>query len=348
MAIKQTPELERIIEQAHDRGQGVSDIHLIPGEPVCFRTRGCLERINEEPLTAAEVREIAREAVGEQDLARLGKEVGELSTSCGIPGVLDGQMTVAKSLGNVTVVIRLFPSTIPDVKRVGMPEAMLKALESPFGLVLFGGVTGSGKTTTALSALDHLNATRNIHICTIEDPVVIRLTPKQAIVQQREVGTDAPDVISGIRAAMKQDLDVLYINELKRVEEVEAAVSAALTGHLVITVVHGSTPQELVQRLVDVQPAGTRDGFRKNLASVLRGASVQCLLPKADGPGRVAAYGYVVPDDAFRKAIADGPDLTKGPTPLPEGCQSLGDGIRALRDDGAVTAETADAALAGC
>ncbi len=347
MALEQTPELTQILEQAVACDGGVSDIHLLPGEPVCLRIRGALARLDTPPLSAADVRAIAVAAVGAEELSRLGPQLAEVTTRCGIPGIIDGIMTIARAMGEVTIVIRLLPLTLPALERIQLPDAMLRAAESSHGLVVFAGPVGSGKTTTALCVLDHLNATRPAHICTVEDPICMRLTPKKAIVQQHEVGTDVPDVVSGIQAAMRQDLDILYLGEARAVEEIQALVTMAALGHLVILVMHGTTPEEVIQRLVEIHPADTRSAFRRMLANVLRAVSVQVLLRKATGKGRVAAYGLLVPDDDTRQAIMEGVDLTDDTRPAPTGYLALADSVRRFCEQGTVTDEEAAAVLAG-
>ena len=344
MAIQQTPELEAILQQAFDLG--ASDVFLLPGEPVSFRVRGDITRGEENPLTPEQVRRIAIAAIGEEAVQRIGPEVAEIRTGGVIPGVIDGRLTVARAGGELTITVMVCPGTIMSVQDTGLPEAMVKAGESPHGLVIVAGPTGSGKMTCAVALVDHLNSTKPCHICTVQEPSWPCMTPKQAIVQQREVGVDVPDVVSGIRACLRQDLDVLYLDEMKLVEEVSAVLTAADAGHLVITTVHGNSPEDVIQRLIDVYPEAERAAVRRRLARALRGISVQCLLPKAGGKGRVAAFGVLIPDEETRRAILHGQDISERTSPLPPGSQSLGDDIARLRDEGIVDAEAARDALA--
>jgi twitching motility protein PilT len=255
-------------------------------------------------------------------------------------------MTVARSTGVYTIVLRVYPQTILDIKAAGFPESMIKAAESSHGLVVVAGPTGSGKTTSVVSLVDHLNATRACHISTVEDQVVYRLTPKRAIIQQREVGTDVPDVVAGIVAAYGQDLDVLYVNEMKRAEEVAAVITGAETGHLVIIGMHGESPEDAVYRLVEVFPPDEQPAIRRRLAGVLRATSVQVLLRKVGGKGRVAAYGVMIPDEETRRTIIDGKELAPWTACTRPGGQTLAEGIRRFRDAGTISAEEAERALA--
>jgi twitching motility protein PilT len=339
MAIQQTRDLERFLHAAADRG--ASELFLIPGEPVAFRVRGEIERDETDPLPAERVHAVAAAALGAGALDGLGPEAGELVTSCHLPGVVNGRMCVSRSMGQITISIALLPTGVLDVETLGLPKAIVDAATSPNGLVLFAGPYGSGKTTSAYGMLDHVNERASVHICTVEQPIAARLAPKRAIVQQREIGVDVPDCVSGIRAAMKQDLDVLLVGELRTPEEVQACLTVAETGHMVYVVMHGRSPEVAIQRLIDVQPPETIQAFRRGLAAALRGVLVQQLFPRADGKGRIAAYGVLVPDDEMRDAIRDGRDLTRRESDLPEGCQSLADHLKQLVAEGVVTEDAA-------
>jgi len=345
MKVNLTPRLEKLIEEAAERD--ASDIFLIPGEPVAMRVPGTweIERAETDPLTAEEVEEMAEAALGKEDLARIGKEVGDMSRWCGRSGVANANLTVSRSLGDYTIHIRMSLLTIVPIDRIALPEAMRKILFSPNGLIIFTGLAGSGKSTTAYSAVDYINTNKPWHICTVEDPVMYPIPSKQSLVQQRCVGVDVPNTLAGIHASMRQDLDVLFINEIKTVEELEAAISVAEQGHLVITVFHAAaTPEESVRRMIDVFPEDVRDVSRRAIAGRLRAVSAQRLLPKVGG-SRVAAYAVLIPDDEMRKAIAEGRDFMKRDTPMPEGCQTMAEHIQRLRDEGVISEETAEKAL---
>jgi twitching motility protein PilT len=193
--------------------------------------------------------------------------------------------------------------------------------------------------------VDHINGHRACHICTVEDPVIVPIPAKKALVQQRCVGADVPNTLAGIQAAMRQDLDVLFINEIKTVEELEAVISVAEQGHLVITVFHAAaTPEESVRRMIDVFPEDVRDVSRRAIAGSLRAVCAQRLLPRVGG-SRVAAYAVLIPDDEMRNAIAGGRDFMKRENPMPEGCQTMPEHIERLRDEGVISGETAEKAL---
>ncbi|MCC7409576.1 MAG: Flp pilus assembly complex ATPase component TadA [Phycisphaeraceae bacterium] len=345
MAIEQTPHLEALLEQAQARQ--ASEIYLLPDEPVSFRIRGQIERGQSDPLTAQEVEQIALAAVGKQGLDRIRQQAGGCVTSCSVPGVAHGRATITSVMGQWSVTVRIFPEKILDPKAVGMPEAILKAAESSHGLVVFAGEPGSGKTTNALSFLEHINATQGVQICTIEDPVTTRLTPKRALVRQHEVGVDVPDTLAALRHVLNEGVDVLYLNVLRNIEEVTALVTAADIGCLVVTVLHAASPEEAVERMADVLKSNTATApLCKRLAGVLRAVSVQRLLPRAVGKGVVAAYDVLIPDDQTRRAIIEGTDLRKCAASRPSGGQTLAQDIERLCREGVISEATAKSALA--
>ncbi len=325
--------------------QQASDLFLVPGEPPAMRIDGVLQRTESPKLEAGEVKEMAAAIVGSEELDRIGPEVGELHRSYQLSGNRNVRFGVARSGGNYTIVAALMVFELPSVEQLNMHPAILEGASAPYGLVIFSGPYGSGKTTSMLSVLDHLNAAGPVHICTVEDPMHWRLTPKEAIVQQREVGRDVPNCLSGIHAAMQQDLDILMVGEIKTVEELTASISVAETGHLVLSQLHASTAAGAIQRMMDVFPPDMQELSRRALAQSLRVVSSQRLLPKAGGKGRLAVFDILTPNDAIRDAIATGQPLLSDDAPLPEGCLRMTDHIRELERDGAITPEVAERAL---
>lgn len=341
MAIKQTKLLDQVLKHAADTV--ASDIHLVPGQPVIYRIGGTLQRASGDPLTAAQVDELALAAVGQETLADVIKN-GGCVTSCTIPGVIDGRLAITRTVGAYSVTIRIVPKVILSVSAMGAPASLVMAVEARRGIVIVAGPVGSGKSTAAISLVDHLNATQPVHIVTIEDPIYGGIVSKQGLVEQRELGIDVPDTLTGIRYALVQDADVVYISELRSVAELEAVVTLAEMGHMVMFPSHATTPENAIRRLLDVMPADKVRSFARRLAEQLRAVSVQCLLPKAAGRGRVAAFGVLIPSDATRKALSDGTDMAMA-VPGP-GSQKLADDIARLCREGAVSPQAADAALA--
>ncbi|MBN2311422.1 MAG: Flp pilus assembly complex ATPase component TadA [Candidatus Hydrogenedentes bacterium] len=337
------PKLKQLAEDALNRN--ASDLLLVPGEPPVFRVEGALCRADSEPLTAEDTAALAAGVLGDEELARIGPEVGNLRANCPLSDESNLAVCVARAGGCCTLRGRLVPTAIPTLAQVCAPEALIEAAESPNGLVIVSGLNGSGKTTTCYSLLDHLNRESACHICTVENPCWLAVRPNKALIQQREIGVDVPSCVAGLRAAMHQDPDVVFVGELTTVEELQACITVAETGHLVITQLHAHSPEAAIARIIDVFPEEMRAVARKTLASVLRAASTQCLLPREGGGGRVAAYGVLVPDAEMREAIAEGRDVLERQSPLPDGCQTLAEHIAAYVRDGVVTEQTAQRVL---
>lgn len=337
-----TVELQRAMELAAEKH--ASDLFLLPGEPISLRIGGTIQRMDSEPLTPDLIRQMALGAVGDERLSRLHAERGCIRASCDVEGVISGRMSIAQSRGDHTIVIRLLPRRVFTPAELRFPPALLEAATLGSGLVLFSGIAGSGKTTSAFALLEHINATWPGHICTIEDPISFVMTPKKCLIQQREVGIDAPDVAGGMIAAIGQDPDVLFVGELRTPAEVYACVTAAQLGHLVITQLHASTAAEALTRFADSQSADASPHFRRELARVLRLVCAQVLLPARQG-GRLAAYDVLVADQAMREAIAQGKPVLERSAPLPEGCQKFEQSIAALASAGEVEQQAVTAAM---
>ena len=221
---------------------------------------------------------------------------------------------------------------------------MRDAVLAPSGLVVFSGLAGSGKTTAALAAVDHVNSTLSKHIVTVQSGYY-PIESKKSLVSQHAVGEDVPDILAGIHAAFRQDLDVLFVESVADVEELEACMTAAQTGHLVITAIHALSPEDAVQRLIDVFPAELRPVMQRDLAHYLVAVCAQQLLPRKP-KGLLAAYGVLVPDDDMRRAIAEGHHFMERQGPNPAGCQTIADDIKRLHQVGDISDEIAKKALA--
>lgn len=334
---------EKLLREAESRG--ASDLHLIPGEPPTLRVDGVLERSEGDPLTGAETAEIASAFIASEDLQRVGREIGDVHKTIMV-GELAVRICVARASGELAIAARMVPTRVPTVEMLATPRGLVDAISSPSGLIVVSSRTGGGKSTTAFALLDHINATRQTNIHTIEDPVQYRLTPKKSLVQQREVGVDVPDVLSGIRTPILMDPDVIFVSEIRSLEALQAIITAAEMGHLVITVMSADSPESAIQRMVDVFPEDMRDFVRHALARVLRCVSCQRLLPKSVGPGRVAAYGVLLPDEEMKEAIAEGRDVLSRRSPMPDCCLSMRAEVERMAGEGIISEETAKAYLA--
>ncbi|MEN6358019.1 MAG: ATPase, T2SS/T4P/T4SS family [Armatimonadota bacterium] len=342
MSEQSSVELEKLVMMAYSRG--ASDLHLLVGEPPTLRIDGVLERTDITPLTANETRAIASAVMSSDKIEQIEREGGAVERSITF-GEVAARFCVARVSGDISISVRLIPTSVPSVDMLGLPKGLIEAGKAPMGLIVFSGRIGSGKSTAAYSLLDHINSNSSANIHTLEDPIMYRLIPKKSLVQQREVGVDIPDTISGLRQLIHMDPDVIFMSEVKTLEDLQAVITAAETGHLVIMVMHADSPEEAIQRIGDVFSEQIRPFYRKALAGVLRCVSCQRLIPKIGG-GRVAVFGVLVPDEEMRTAIAEGEDVFSRKTPLPENCIRMPDEINRMAREGIISEETAKAYLA--
>jgi len=335
--------LERLLN--HAAKLHASDLHLVAGEPPIFRVGSALQRAEAHPLTPDDIKAIVEDQIGADQAAKIGPELGHVIAMCESPGVVEGRMCVTRAAGSLTATIRILPTKLPDPIKVGIPQALHDAAKSSNGLIIVSGEAGCGKTTVAMMLLEQINASLPVRIVTIEDPVGIRIQPKRAVITQQNIDTDTPSYSSALRAVMRQDPDVIFVGEIRDLPTLEACVTAANIGHLVITQVHATSPENAIQRMIDVHPEEMKPAFRRNLATVLRAVSVQKLLALAGKPGVVSAFGLLIPDKEMRQAIVEGKDTKDRTSPLPVGCQSLSDEIRRFQKAGIITDTTASEAL---
>ncbi|GMU22927.1 MAG: twitching motility protein PilT [Phycisphaerae bacterium] len=338
------PELEGWLEDTARLGG--TDLLLLSGEPPTVRIAGRIQRLDADPLTATDTERIAAAALGSDRLAQLGPHAGVIYVTLRLSESTQATLCIARSDGRITLRARPAHSFVFEPRRIRVPEQVIQAVEAPGGgLVLVTGLPGSGKTTTCYSLLEHLNATQDIHMALLEYHAEYMFEPKRALIQRRNVGLDAPDMQSAIHSALVQDVDVLFIGELRDPESLASCLLAPEHGRRVITQLHQPAPESAIRRIVELQPDESAAAFRRLLARHLRAVLAQVILPRADGPGRVPAYGLLLPDDAMREAIVEGHDVLDGSRPLPEGCRTLAEDVAHLRDEGIITPEAARVAL---
>lgn len=287
-----------------------TDLHLLPARQPHLRTpAGRLEPLGESPLSGEEIEGIARHLFGKERLERQ-PERGLLSLGFRHGEGCMVRVSVASTRGQRSLSARLRYDRLPTLETLNVPSVVTERLLSAgHGLVVVAGPHGSGKTTTLYALLDWLNRERTLHICTIEDPIHYELSPAKSLVQQREVGIDAPDVASGIAAAIEQDLDVLLVGEVRELEALSAALHAAQTGHLVLMQLHAESGRDALVRLVEAAPESMHPLIRRALGESLLGVTSQRLIPKVGG-GRVSALEVLVADDALKQAVQSGGDLS--------------------------------------
>jgi len=282
-----------------------SDIHLRAGHAPLVRVNGELQRWNSvAPLTAGHLEAIASRLLPPVHQERLQTKL-EVDVAWQAPGNVRVRASVFRQRGTIGVSMRLIPEVIPPVEQLGLPPAVVKLASETRGLVLVTGVTGSGKSTTLAALVDLINRTRAVHVLTIEDPIEFVHKDAKAVITQREIGFDTPSYASGLRAALRQDPDVILIGEMRDQETIETALVAAETGHLVFSTLHTLDAPETINRIVAVFPPHQQDQIRTQLSRVLRAAVSQRLLPRADGRGRALAAEVLVSTPYIRDCVED-------------------------------------------
>ena len=279
-----------------------SDIHLTVGVPPIFRINGDIKRYGKEMLLPADTEAIAKQIIPE-NLYNQFKEKGELDFSYGIPGVSRFRVNAYHQRKSVSLALRVVASKTPTLEDLDLPEIIPKLVEKPQGLILVTGPTGSGKSTTLASMVDYMNRTMRKHIITLEDPIEYLHKHGNSIIDQREVGFDTQNYASGLKAALRQDPDVILVGEMRDLETIGIAITAAETGHLVFGTLHTSSAPATINRIIDVFPPAQQPQIRIQLASVLVGVISQRLFPTADKKGRRAATEILVNNPAIANLI---------------------------------------------
>jgi twitching motility protein PilT len=322
--------------------RGGSDAHLKVGMPPGVRISGVIQPQGDGRLTPEHTEAIAR-ALLDEDQWKEFTERGDLDLSYSIPGVARFRVNVMRQRGSVSLVMRNIPVKIPTFKELGLPDICMKLARKPRGLVLVTGPTGSGKSTTLAAMVDLINSTERGHILTMEDPIEFTHTDKRCYINQREVGTDTPDFNEALRRALRQDPDVILIGELRDLETIGLAVTAAETGHLVLGTLHTTSAGKTMDRIVNVFPADQQILIRMQLAGTLQGIISQTLIPKIGG-GLVAALEVLVATDAVRTLIRENKMaqlISVMQTGSKYGMQTLEDNLNTLVANNAITYEQA-------
>jgi twitching motility protein PilT len=283
-----------------------SDLHLTPGSEPVVRVRGQLEPLDGYgKLTPDVVRDVMYRILStEQQKMLETKRSVDLAYS--LPGVARFRVNVFFQRASIGAALRLIPAEIKSLEELGLPTHIGEFASIPRGLVLVTGPTGSGKSTTLATLIDMINRTRREHILTIEDPIEFLHWHRSCIVNQREIGSDATSFADGLRAALRQDPDIILVGEMRDLETISTALTAAETGHLVFATLHTQSAPQTIDRIIDVFPAEQQDQVRIQLAGTLQAIVTQTLVPTADGRGRIAALEILIPDDAVRNLIRQG------------------------------------------
>ena len=280
-----------------------SDLHISAGSPPVIRVNGHLQRLPNTPtMEPDEIRTLIYRILSTEQQKQLETK-RQFDFSYSIPGLARFRVNAYFQRASVGAAFRQIPARIKSLEELGMPERLYELADKPRGLVLVTGPTGSGKSTTLASLIDRINSTRHDHILTIEDPIEFLHHHRSCIVNQREIGEDATSFSEGLRAALRQDPDVILVGEMRDLETIATALTAAETGHLVFATLHTQSAPQTIDRVIDAFPAAQQGQVRVQLAATLQGVVTQNLVPTADGAGRTAALEILVPDDAVRNLI---------------------------------------------
>jgi twitching motility protein PilT len=281
-----------------------SDLHIATNTPPQVRVNGKLQRLQLPELQPAETKGLVYSVLTDTQKKRF-EETMELDFSFGIRGLARFRCNLFNQRGAVGAVYRLIPEKIRSFGELGLPAVLGTLAEKPRGLVLVTGPTGSGKSTTLAAMIDKINSERHEHILTIEDPIEYIHPHKNCLVNQREVHSDTNSFTNALRAALREDPDIVLIGEMRDLETVESALKIAETGHLTFGTLHTNSAAQTINRIIDIFPANQQSQIRTQLSLVLEGIVCQALLPRADGKGRVVSLEILVPTAAIRNLIRD-------------------------------------------
>ena len=281
-----------------------SDLHLSPGNPPIVRAHGTMKRVKSDPLTSDAIRTMLYSIMTEEQRADYEREY-EIDFAIAFGEKSRFRVNAFTNRQGAAAVFRTIPSDIPSMDDIDLPPAVRRFAELKKGIVLVVGPTGSGKSTTLASLIDHINRTKNEHILTIEDPVEFFHTSRKSLVNHREVGSDTHSFTRALKSALREDPDVILVGEMRDHETISLALTAAETGHLVFGTLHSSSAAKTIDRIIDVFPSGDKDMVRTMIASSLQGIVAQSLLRRADGSGRVAAHEILVGTNAVRNLIRE-------------------------------------------
>ncbi|MDQ8154563.1 MAG: type IV pilus twitching motility protein PilT [Gemmatimonadota bacterium] len=339
--------MEKIIKAAVDRG--ASDLHIKAGDVFRARIDGRLVPLTKQALTPEQTKAIAMRLIpNDEDRARIEK-LTDYDCSWGAPGIGRFRVNILRQRSSFMIVMRVIPFEVPTFDKLKMPEVMRRVTEAERGMILVTGVTGSGKSSTMAAMINHINSSKNKHIVTLENPIEFLHRDLQSSITQREIGVDTESFRSGLRAALRQDPDVILIGEMRDAETVDTGMKAAETGHLLLSTLHTPDAQSTILRIMAMFPPEEQEVVRVRLAETLQAVVSQRLLPRADGHGRVVAAEVMIVTATIRDLILEGEKIGEIRDYIAEGREQYGmqtfdQHLGDLVQEGQVTFEVALAA----
>jgi twitching motility protein PilT len=282
-----------------------SDVHLATNNRPAYRINGKVHFLDYPPLAPEQVDSMIRQCLSKEKYEVFCK-TGDMDSAAEIPGCGRFRVNAFRQRHGTTLVLRIINAVTPEMADLHLPHAINKILELKEGLVLVTGPTGSGKSTTLAAIINEFNKMRNCHIITIEDPIEYPHTPKRCIVNQREVGADSVSYACALRSALREDPDIILVGEMRDLESISIAITAAETGHLVLSTLHTIGSANTIDRLIDVFPPSQQQQIKTQLSTVLKSVISQRLLPTADGKGRIAAFEIMFVNNAIGNLIREG------------------------------------------
>jgi twitching motility protein PilT len=341
--------MEKIIKAAVERG--ASDLHIKAGDVFRARINGKLVALTKQRLTPDQTRAIAMKLISsDEDRSRI-ERLRDFDCSWGMPGVGRFRVNVLRQRSSFMIVMRVIPFTVPTIESLRLPDALQQVAESERGLVLVTGVSGSGKSSTVAAMVHHINRTQHKHVVTIENPIEFLHRDLSCSITQREVGVDTESLVVGLRAALRQDPDVVVLGEMADAETIDTAIKAAETGHLVIATMPTADVVASVERVIAALPAQEREVARMRFAEALRAIVSQQLLPEKKDKGRVPAVELLIATPAVRDILRDRSRTGELRKQMADGrkqhgSQTYQQHVDELVEGNLITSETAKAALA--
>ncbi|MBR1860526.1 MAG: type IV pilus twitching motility protein PilT [Lachnospiraceae bacterium] len=335
-------DIEEVLKKAKEAG--ASDVHITVGIPPKMRVNGNLITMDEyQRMLPADTLDVVLNITTDAQRAKF-EERGEFDMSFSIPNVGRYRVNIYKQRGSASLAFRLVGTVVPSPESLGLPPSVVELYQRKRGLILVTGPTGSGKSTTLAAIIDKINNFRDAHVITLEDPIEYLHQHKMSMVNQREIGLDSNNYANALRAALREDPDVILVGEMRDFETISVAITAAETGHLVLSTLHTIGAASTVDRVIDVFPPHQQQQIRVQLANVLEAVVSQQLIPTADGKGRVAAFEVMHANHAVRNLIREGKShqlASVMQTNRKMGMITMDEAIQALYFDGRIDREQA-------